>query len=459
MTNYLMTALAQAPIPRDLDLPLPIPIEDLKILLVLLFLAHILFVNLMVGGSVLSVVFEIFGLTSARFDSLARRIAQTISVNKSLAVVLGVGPLLCISLAYTTHFYSANAMTGWAWLSIILLVVIAFLLVYLHKYTWDRWTNHKKHLHITVGILGAVVFLCVPIIFLTNINLMLFPDKWPEVKGFFSSLRVGNVFPRLFHFLMASVAVTSLFLSWWFERKGYPLETLMPEFQRGQLKRLLLKITYYTSLAQLFFGPLLLFTLPGAGVTGQFVAVVLAGVVLVIIFLLSLRREIFSRDGGIGKSFAWVVLTLSLVVLVMGTVRHMYREAALQGHRILIADQSAAFHAIETATQMRIAAGLGAGEALGGAPTGEKVFRNCAACHALDRVLAAPSVMEIASVYQGNPEGIVEWAKAPGRKRQEFAPMPSFAHLGDEQLSLVAEYMLEMASGADEPYVEPTSGP
>jgi len=48
----------------------------------------------------------------SRYDALAQRIGATITVNKSLAVVLGVGPLLCINLLYTLYFYSANALTG-----------------------------------------------------------------------------------------------------------------------------------------------------------------------------------------------------------------------------------------------------------------------------------------------------------------------------------------------------------
>ncbi len=443
--NFLLTSLAQTPIPRDIDLSLPLPDSDLKILLVLTFLLHILFVNLMVGGSILTVIFEIVGLTSSKFDSLAKRIAHTISVNKSLAVVLGVGPLLCISLVYTIHFYSSNALTGYAWISVIPLVIVAFLLTYLHKYTWDSWTGQNKRSHVAVGVFAALLFLCIPVIFLTNINLMLFPARWVEVKGFFSSLRIGNVFPRLFHFLAASIAVTALFLAGWLGRKKYPVEQTLPEFTRSDLRKLFYRIAFYVSLGQLIFGPLVLFTLPAEGVTDGLLWVILFGVVMALIFLYLLNSAIRSVSTGRGKLYGWTILALTLVVLAMGTVRHLYREASLVEHKKLIEDRSATFHSIELATQMRLDAGLSAGEALGGGPTGEKVFRNCAACHALDRVLAAPSLVEIQSIYADNPSGIVQWAKAPGKKRAEFAPMPSFAHLGDEQLLLVAEYMLEQA--------------
>jgi cytochrome c len=43
-----------------------------------------------------------------------------------------------------------------------------------------------------------------------------------------------------------------------------------------------------------------------------------------------------------------------------------------------------------------------------------------------------------------NPEGIVAWAKAPGKKRPELPQMPPFAHLGEANLRKLADMMLEM---------------
>lgn len=435
-------------IPRDIELPLPLPDYELKLLLVLLFLVHILFVNLMLGGSVLSVFFEIVGLSFHRFDSLARRIAYTITVNKSLAVVLGVGPLLCISLVYTTHFYAANAMTGYAWISVIPLVTLAFLLSYLHKYKWDAWSKQNKRFHIFVGASAAFLFLTIPLIFLANINLMLFPGQWAQVRGFFSSLAVGNVFPRYFHFLAASIAVTALFLAGWLTRKKAPFERALPEFTRDEVRRLFYRVAFYVTLSQLVFGPLLLLTLPHIGLSTTMVLLILSAAVIAIGLLFVLARIIKASSVRPGRAYGVIWVMLGVIVLTMATGRHLYRDTSLAGHRNLIEDETSRFRSIVVATQMRIDAGLGAGEAIGGPLTGDKIFRNCAACHAVDRVLAAPSLVEIGSIYKGNPAGIVQWAKAPGKKRPEFAPMPSFAHLGDDQLELVAQYMLDMASGS-----------
>ncbi|MBN1211491.1 MAG: cytochrome C, partial [candidate division Zixibacteria bacterium] len=292
LLNILILLQTPAPIPRDIGLPLPLNEAGLKIILVILFLVHILFVNLMVGGSLLSVIFEIIGLSHKKYDALGKKITETITVNKSLAVVLGVGPLLCINLAYTVHFYSANALTGYVWLSIIPLVSLAFLLAYLHKYTWPLWIDKNKTFHIIVGALAAFLFLCIPLIFLTNINLMLFPEKWPEVGGFFSSLRIGNVFPRYFHFLTATTALTGLFLAGWFGRKSYPVENNLPEFTRPELRKLFFKVAFFATIAQLAFGPLLLFTLPYRGISTALIIIILCGVALAIAVLFYLYRII-----------------------------------------------------------------------------------------------------------------------------------------------------------------------
>lgn len=444
----MILALMQTPVPRDIDLPLPVGDFELKLLLVVLFLVHIFFVNLMVGGSLLSVFFEILGLSAGRYDKLAKKITETITVNKSLAVVLGVGPLLCINLVYTLHFYSANSLTGYAWISIVPLVALAFLLAYIHKYTWEIWTGTKKQLHVLVGVFSGLLFLFVPFIFLSNANLMLFPGEWHKVTGFFSSLRVGNVFPRYFHFLSASLALTGLFLAGWFGHKRYPLEKYLPGFSRAELRRLFYRIAFYLTLAQLAFGPLLLFTLPFEGLSRELFLLILLGILIAVAVLLALRWEIRSPDEKIGRLYIGICFLFSLIVLAMGTGRHVYREVSLAEHKKLVEEASIDFRALETATRLSIEAGYGAGEAVTVELTGERVFLNCAACHAVDRVLAGPSLEEIYFLYDGDPKGIADWAKAPGRKRTEFAPMPAFAHLGDEKLRLVADYILEKGGEA-----------
>jgi len=435
--------LAELPVPRDLLLPQPLPEAALRALAVLLFLLHIFFVNLTVGGSLLTVVLEIVGLRHPRYDTLARRVAETLTVNKSLAVVLGVGPLLVLNLLYTTHIYSANALTGHAWAAIVPLVTAAFLLAYVHKYTWETWTGPRKLRHLLVGVATALLFLFIPLIFLANVNLMILPAKWSEVTGFFSSLQVGNVFPRYFHFLAASLALCGLFLSQWFGRTSFPVASHAPGFTHAELRRHFYRWTFFVSLAQFAIGPLLLLTLPTAGITGDMLVLIFGGAVFAALALYVLWREIQAPDAFIGRRFWLVAGLFSVVVLAMGQGRHLHREAQLAPHRRLIAERTAKFAAIEKEVQDRLKAGLDAGASLA-PPNGRKLFlQTCAACHAVSKPTAAPALIEIYALYKDNPAGIVAWAKAPGKKRPQYPQMPPFAHLGDDALSLIAAHMLE----------------
>jgi cytochrome c oxidase subunit 4 len=69
----------------------------------------------------------------------------------------------------------------------------------------------------------------------------------------------------------------------------------------------------------------------------------------------------------------------------------------------------------------------------------------CGSCHSFT-TKTAPTLAEIHELYASDSAKVVEWAKAPMRKRMKFEPMPSFAHLGEARLKALAGYMLERAA-------------
>jgi len=333
MITALLNTLTQAvPLPRDLPLPLPLPEWLLVFLLVFSFLLHILFVNLMLGGAILTLWAELKGKKEKGYNLLAREIANTITVNKSLAVVIGVAPLLSINVLYTIYFYSANTLTGIMWISIVPLVTVAFLLIYLHKYTWERFEG-KKNFHIGIMALAVLILLFVPFIFLTNINLMLFPQKWVAVKGFFSAMWMANVIPRYLHFLCASLAVTGLFLFGYMKRRKYIFNDLLPGFDKSAILKKWYHVAMGATLLQLALGPLNLFTLPWFAVTWGLGYIVITGVILALIAIYFMWRELKGPGEKLGRLFYPIALILTLVVLLMGTGRHIYRAVALAPHR------------------------------------------------------------------------------------------------------------------------------
>ncbi|UCH94738.1 MAG: cytochrome C [Candidatus Aminicenantes bacterium] len=333
--SLLLPGVPPIPLPKDIPLPLPLPEGLLVFLLVVSFLLHILFVNLMLGGSILTLWAEIKGAKNPKareYDVLAKEIANTITVNKSLAVVIGVAPLLSINTLYTVFFYSANALTGTLWISIVPLVTTAFLLLYFHKYSWERYKD-KKRFHIRINGVVVLLLLFVPLIFLTNINLMLFPEKWGSVKGFFSAMLLANVIPRYLHFLCASLAVTGLFLFWYMKRKRYPFEAKFKDFSRTRVLKKWYTLALGASCLQLGLGPLNLFTLPWHAVNWGLVIIILVGVAFALLAMFLMWKELKGPEEKLGKWFYPVAIALTITVLFMGTGRHVYRAVALAPHQ------------------------------------------------------------------------------------------------------------------------------
>jgi len=426
-------------VPKDLPLDLPAPFWLLEFLLLLSFGLHILFVNLMVGGSLLALFSEIRGLRHPDWDKISRAIAQTITVNKSLAVVLGVAPLLTVSVLYTMQFYSANALTGHIWILIVPLVIAAFLLSYAHKYSWNRLAD-RKGLHLAFAAGASGLFLFIPLIFLSNINLMLYPEHWRSIGSFWDALTLANVLPRYFHFLAASLSLVGLFLAVYLGRDSYFATLELESVTRTQLVRSFYAIAFAATLAQFIFGPLLFLTLPSHTISTTLV-VVLAVVVLPVggLAVWWLWQETNAENPG--HRLVPIVAALAVVVCFMVYGRHDIRETALAPHRDLMAARTAQYMAsVRQAQDFLVIPG-----GLGGKPlsVGAQLFQTrCASCHAMDSRLVGPPMVEAAQSYSGNPEGIVAWAVAPGRKRADYPPMPP-QDLPREDLLQIADYILE----------------
>ncbi|MBB6306952.1 cytochrome C [Xanthobacter tagetidis] len=320
------------PVPHDIPLPMPAPEPLLVAVLIVFFLMHIVFVNLMVGGALMSLYYELRGLKEKRYDRLAYEIAATITANKSIAVVLGVGPLLAINTLYTVYFYTANALTGAFWIAIVPLVIVAFVLTYVHKYLWHQM-ERVRWLHIAVAAAACLLFLFIPLIFLTNVNLMLFPDKWGSVQGFFSALALPNVLPRYAHFILACPAMTGLLLVWLFRRRP-EAEIAEMGFSRAELVRLGYRWAFWPTMAQFIVGPIAFFTLPHvASPIGGVIAAFGLSFLLAFALCVVMIREIRGPDGSIGRRFGTTCALMLAVVALMGVGRHLYREAAVAPHR------------------------------------------------------------------------------------------------------------------------------
>jgi len=435
------------PVPKDIPLDLPLPEWLLVTLLIVSFLLHIIFINLMVGGSIVVLWAQVKGLKYKQYDVFAYEIAKTITVNKSIAVVLGVAPLLSINTLYTVYFYSANALTGFAWIMIIPLVTIAFLLTYLHKYSWGAMKNHKA-LHIGIIALSVLIFLFIPLIFLTNVNLMMFPEKWGTIKGFLSALVLPNVFPRYFEFLGACVSVTGVFIVWYNGRKNYPFEEIYNNFTRAQIKRVGYHIALVGLAGQVVFGAIVLMTLPAKGVSFEVIEIMGVAGGLLVLALWWIWQTVKDTDEHLNRHFWKITIAIFAFMICYGGSRQMYRHNALDKHQKMMAAHTASFQALSKEARENYVeeeAELKIDESLGDLAKGTALFQaSCSGCHQLDQQLVGPPIREMKQIYEKDEMGLIAWIKAPGRKRMELMQMPGFPQIPDEDLKEIVKYILSV---------------
>ncbi|MFZ2452568.1 MAG: cytochrome c [Methylovulum miyakonense] len=429
-----------APIPRDIPLPLPAPEGFLEILLVVAFLVHIIFVHLMLGGSLFSLVCQIQGLKTPDYEKLAYRIMQTVTVNKSLAVVMGVAPLLIINTLYAPQFYASSALIGDMWMAVIPMVTLAFLLAYVHKFWWHQFTGIPE-LHIGIAALETLLFLFIPLIFMTNVNLMLFPEYWEEVKGFVSAMLLPNVLQRYLHFLSASILFTALFLVWWTGRKPFQEEVQFSELRMVTVRRFFYAFAFGASIFQILTGLLVMASLPTQGMGWSFILILTLGGAAALPALWWMWHNLTRAENLIDDHFNKIIISFACAAILMGIARHEYRKNALADHQSAIAEKTANYSAaVKEAGEQAKLAELTVPKA---STPGEAAFnQNCSACHHATLATVGPALQEIKAIYAGNPAGIVNWTKAPGRKRLEGMSMPGFPQLSDDELEAISQYIL-----------------
>ncbi|MFD0677216.1 MULTISPECIES: cytochrome c class I [unclassified Paenibacillus] len=320
----------ESPVPNDLGLAIPGNLPMFEVIIVVGFILHILFVNLLVAGSVSAVYLEIKGIVKKEriYDSVAYKLATQISIFKSIAVVLGVAPLLIISTIYTQFFYPSTILIGHMWLMMIPLLIVAFLALYVYKFTWEVWRDRKR-MHLFFGLLGMGILLFIPLLFITNVASMLQPELWDVTRGFWRSLfHYPTIWQRYMHFIAASFTMTGMFMYWWWGRSHRHSHDPVASESRRFGKRLAASFT----LLQLAAGPLLLLSMDvsvkkafmGGSLfhTGLLVLAIALAVVLSCMLL-----KLMKADNH--RLFVSSLVLLLIVLSLMSWIRHEVRELYL----------------------------------------------------------------------------------------------------------------------------------
>jgi mono/diheme cytochrome c family protein len=196
----------------DILLSGPLPEEWIRGLLFTTFSFHIFFVLMTIGTAILALFYflQTWWLNRPDEAKWGKTILRYFLVHKSLAVVLGVAPLLLIQVGFSVPFFNSIGIFVTYWMLIIVFLIVAFLLfdslghkIYVHRY-----------LHLFLGIIALITLLIVPAIFVLILVTAENPDYWGSIIR--SGYRLNGIlavhwFLRYLHVIGAAIVFGAAF--------------------------------------------------------------------------------------------------------------------------------------------------------------------------------------------------------------------------------------------------------
>lgn len=190
-------------IPTADPLPLPAPPLLLWALLMLTFLLHVIPMNVVLGGSIIS--------AAARFrrGDDARRLAawfgKVMPSAVAATITFGVAPLLFVQALYGRLFFSSSVLMARFWFAVVPILIVAYYGTYLVAYRGEKVGR-------IVTPIVALLFASIAFIYCNNMSFMLRPQTFfgrylADARGV--QLNVGDAMflPRLLHMLLGAIAV------------------------------------------------------------------------------------------------------------------------------------------------------------------------------------------------------------------------------------------------------------
>lgn len=202
--------------------PLPAPWWLMNILLVLTFVLHLLLANALVGAGVIAFFRNLGRRKPQALDWGGPGTGRKLTIVLALTVNLGVAPLLFMQVLYGQFIYVSSVLMAVFWLSIFILVILAYYAIYLYEFKFAALAGARTWI---MG-LAMVLLLIVGYFFTNSLVIMINPPGWVRYFGNQGGtvLHVGDpsMLPRYLHFVLSSVALGGLAMSlwgWWRARR------------------------------------------------------------------------------------------------------------------------------------------------------------------------------------------------------------------------------------------------
>jgi hypothetical protein len=315
---------------------LPGPPWLFHVLWVLTFLIHLVFVNMVMGGSVLAALV-------GRGRPGAREIQSFfVELNGwaiSFAITFGIAPLLFMQVLFGRFFYTATILLAWWWLGMLGILTLGYYLNYIAKFRLKAGKDARAILTVE-----ALCFLIIAGIQVAINVLHLQPGRWESVaQQTWAAWSDPTFVPRTLHFVLAAVAMAGAVLAIVATRRAAAddREVCLAMARFG------LRAAFVTTALQLVDGLWLLLALPrdvltafmrgGAATMVPLTAGILLGVLLLVV--LSRITDPLTQAKDVRRVAEVMVATVVFMVVSRHQLRAVYLAPFRMDEQVTVATQ------------------------------------------------------------------------------------------------------------------------
>lgn len=417
------------------SLAMPQPVEHYRLLLFMLNLTFIVFVpyiGFLLGAAILARREERKGRATGNAMKVrfARDLVDIVLANKKVLAFMGVIPALVLVFLYAQLLQQTPAiaveLAGWGFL----LLLIAGILLYAYKYTFDlagvldgllgkghvsdeakQFAAVNMRTHDAMGRWGIVSVAAGLFLLTSAIAVATNPASWESIGAIWELFTSPGVYVKYLQFLALSLGVTGLgILFFFFAWEGG--RRLEPEYAAYARKKGV-DLAVVSLLAQPLLILLSLLTVPAEALSGVMVA--LAGIAVAMLLLALQLLYAMEKEGKLqyaGLAFFALICASTFTV----TKDQLGIQNATKDHaaRLVVAHE-------RQIDALKAQLGIGAP-----VPTGEDIYNGkCSACHLYDQKKVGPPYNLVLPKYAGKKTDMISFVLNPAKVDPAYPPMPN----------------------------------
>lgn len=190
---------------------IPAPWGWFHVLLLTTFLLHLLVMNAMLGGGIITLISSY--RNTEQDHLLCREFSYKWPYTIAFAVNFGVAPLLFLQVLYGHFVYTSSVLMAVWWLSIVAMLIFSYYAAYIYDFKFDILGKPR----VFVLQFSVILMLLIAFTFTNNMTLMLQPERWlayfSNSNGTLLNLTDPSVIPRYLHFVIGAVSIAGLYLA------------------------------------------------------------------------------------------------------------------------------------------------------------------------------------------------------------------------------------------------------